>query len=177
MAITSRRIHQSYTEQQEPGAVHPRNSSPCRRGIMLNRRALLLGGSALVGAAAIAGAALAIRAKWHTRPNPDVIGWLKANALPLASAEPGTSFQDLEQLRPLIADARIVSLGEATHGTREFFQLKHRMIEYCVSQLGFTMIGFEAEYGATLAVNDYVLHGMGNALDVVAGMGFWTWDT
>jgi erythromycin esterase len=144
---------------------------------MLNRRALLLGGSALVGAAAIAGAVLAIRAKWHTRPNPDVIGWLKANALPLASAEPGSSFQDLEQLRPLIADARIVSLGEATHGTREFFQLKHRMIEYCVSQLGFTMIGFEAEYGATLAVNDYVLHGKGNALDAVAGMGFWTWNT
>jgi erythromycin esterase len=144
---------------------------------MLNRRALLLGGSALVGAAAIAGAALAIRAKWYTRPSPDVIGWLKANALPLASAEPGSSFQDLEQLRPLIGEARIVSLGEATHGTREFFQLKHRMIEYCVSQLGFTIIGFEAEYGATLAVNEYVLHGKGNVLDAVAGMGFWTWDT
>ena len=144
---------------------------------MLNRRALLLGASALVGAAGVAGAALAIRAKWHSRPNPAVISWLKANALPLASAEPGTDFKDLEQLRPLIGDARIVSLGEATHGTREFFQLKHRMIEYCVSQLGFTMIGFEAEYGATLAVNDYVLNGKGNAVDVVAGMGFWTWDT
>jgi len=144
---------------------------------MLNRRALLLAGSALVGAAAVAGAALAIRAKWHARPNAAVIDWLKANVLPLASAEPGTSFDDLEQLRPLIGDARIVSLGEATHGTREFFKLKHRMIEYCVSRLGFTMIGFEADYGATLAVNDYVLHGRGNALDVVAGMGFWTWDT
>jgi erythromycin esterase len=144
---------------------------------MLNRRALLLGASALVGAAAIAGAALAIRAKWYTHPNAAVINWLKANALPLASAEPGTSFEDLEPLRPLIGDARIVSLGEATHGTREFFQLKHRMIEYCVSQLGFTMIGFEAEHGATLAVNDYVLDGKGNAVDVVGGMGFWTWDT
>src|SRR4030095_7702172 len=80
---------------------------------MLNPRALFLGGSALVGAAAIAGAALAIRAKWYTRPSPDVIGWLKANALPLASTEPGSSFQDLEQLRPLIGEARIVSLGEA----------------------------------------------------------------
>jgi erythromycin esterase len=144
---------------------------------MLNRRALLLGASALVGAAGVAGAALAIRAKWHSHPNTAVISWLKANALPIASAEPGTDFKDLEQLRPLIGDARIVSLGEATHGTREFFQLKHRMIEYCVSQLGFTMIGFEAEYGATLAVNDYVLDGKGNARDVVAGMGFWTWDT
>jgi erythromycin esterase len=144
---------------------------------MLNRRALLLGASGLVGAAGVAGAALAIRAKWHSHPNTAVISWLKANALPIASAEPGTDFKDLEQLRPLIGDARIVSLGEATHGTREFFKLKHRMIEYCVSQLGFTVIGFEAEYGAALAVNDYVLNGRGNAPDVVAGMGFWTWDT
>src|SRR5215470_2781825 len=155
----------------------PRPLTHLSEGLMLNRRAWLLGASALVGAAGVAGAAMAIRAKWHTHPNAAVIDWLKANVLPLASAEPGTSFDDLEQLRPLIGDARIVSLGEATHGTREFFQLKHRMIEYCVSQLGFTMIGFEAEYGATLAVNDYVLNGKGNALDVVAGMDFWTWDT
>jgi hypothetical protein len=52
---------------------------------MLNRRALLLGASALVGAAGVAGAALAIRAKWHNHPSNAVIGWLKANALPLAS--------------------------------------------------------------------------------------------
>jgi hypothetical protein len=67
---------------------------------MLNRRALLLDASALVGAAGIAGAALAIRAKRYSHPNNAVIGWLKANALPLASAEPGTDFMDLEQLRP-----------------------------------------------------------------------------
>jgi erythromycin esterase len=144
---------------------------------MLNRRGLLLGGTTLAAAAAITGTAFAIRAQWDTRPSADVITWIKANALPIATAEPGTGWQDLEALRPLIGDARIVSLGEATHGTREFFQLKHRMIEYCVSQLGFTMIGFEAQYGATLAVNDYVLDGKGNAVDVVAGMGFWTWDT
>src|SRR5262249_4082505 len=85
--------------------------------------------------------------------------------------------KDLEQLRPLIGNARVVSLGEATHGTREFFQLKHRLMEYCISQLGFTVIGFEADYGAALAVNDYVLHGHGNARDAAPGMGFWIWDT
>jgi hypothetical protein len=67
---------------------------------MLNRRALLLDASALVGAAGIAGAALAIRAKRYSNPNNAVIGWLKTNALPLASAEPDTDFMDLEQLRP-----------------------------------------------------------------------------
>jgi len=36
-----------------------------------------------------------------------------------------------------------VSLGEATHGTRELFQLKHRLLEPCVSELGFTVLGIE----------------------------------
>ena len=107
----------------------------------------------------------------------DIVGWLKTNAIPLATVEPAHGYADLEPLRAIIDKARIVSLGEATHGTREFFQLKHRIMEYCVAELGFTVIGFEADYGATLSVNDYVLKGKGDAADVVAGMGFWTWNT
>src|SRR5690242_7405402 len=106
-----------------PAAPHPMSE-----GIMLNRRAWLLGASALVGAAGVAGAGLAIRAKWHSHPSNAVIGWLKANALPLVSAEPGTDFKELAGAVGRLAerdDARIVSLGEATHGTREFFPLKH----------------------------------------------------
>src|SRR5688572_8436911 len=149
---------------------------------MLNRRRVLLGGTALAAAATVAKAPFAASAharepSAQARAGDDVIAWLRANALPLASAEPVGGLHDLEPIRAMIGNARIVSLGEATHGTREFFQLKHRLIEYCVAKLGFTVIGFEAEYGATLAVNDYVLHGKGNAVDVVSGMGFWTWDT
>src|SRR5262249_29883955 len=123
-AVTSGRGPSTLQAEHEWGAACPRPLTQCRRGIMLNRPALLVGASALVGAAGVAGAALAIRAKWHSHPSNAVISWLKANALPLASVEPGADFKDLEQLRPLIGDARIVSLGEATHGTREFFQLK-----------------------------------------------------
>src|SRR5258705_13233786 len=147
---------------------------------MLNRRRLLLGGTAFAAAAAITSVSFPALAQSRAADSPageEVVAWLKANAMPLASAEPGTGFADLAALREIIGDARIVGLGEATHGTREFFQLKHRLIEYCVSELGFTMIGFEAEYGATLAVNEYVLGGKGTAADVAGGMGFWTWDT
>src|SRR5262249_1515361 len=51
------------------------------------------------------------------------------------------------------------------------------VMEYCISELGFTVIGFEADFGATLAVNDYVLHGNGNARDAAAATGFGIWDT
>src|SRR5262249_23299687 len=72
---------------------------------------------------------------------------------------------------------RIVSLGEATHGTREFFQLKHRLLEFCVAELGFTIFGIEASYPECLRVNDYVLRGTGNPAEALAGTRFWTWDT
>ena len=107
----------------------------------------------------------------------DAVAWVRANAIPLATVEAGNGFDDLEPLRRLIGDARIVSLGEATHGTREFFQLKHRLLEFCVSELGFTIFGIEASYPECLRVNDYVLYGKGNAAEALAGTRFWTWDT
>jgi len=148
---------------------------------MLNRRRLLFGGTA-VAAAAVASApvtlhALAQRQPFNLPVSDEIVAWLKANSIPLATTEPHSGFKDIEFLRAAVGDARIVSLGEATHGTREFFQLKHRVIEYCVAELGFTMVAFEANYGDTLAVNDYVLNGKGSAAEVVAGMGFWIWNT
>src|SRR5215475_2436086 len=146
---------------------------------MIDRRRLLLNGSALVAATV-----LSIAQRAHADPAmgsqvpEEAIVWLRANALPLASVEPGSPFHDLAPLRPMLSKARVVSLGESTHGTREFFKLKHRLIEYCVSELGFTIIAFEANYGSMLAVNDYVLHGKGDIADVVAlGVGFDIYDT
>jgi erythromycin esterase len=107
----------------------------------------------------------------------ETLAWIRANAIPLVSVEAGSGFADLEPLRATIADARIVSLGEATHGTREFFQLKHRLLEFCVSELGFTIFGIEASYPECLRINDYVLHGTGNPAEALAGQRFWTWDT
>jgi len=141
---------------------------------------MFLRATALAGAAAVASLPFALAAyglEGDAKVGADVVAWLKANALPLATTEPGKSFHDLEPLRAKLAKARIVGLGETTHGTREFFQLKHRVIEYCVSQLGFNIIAFEANYGTMLAVNDYVLGGKGNFDDAVMGLGFPIWDT
>jgi hypothetical protein len=69
-------------------------------------------------------------------PVSPVVQWIRSAAIPLATTEPRHGLADLEALRPLVGDARIVSLGEATHGTREFFQLKHRLLEFCVAELG-----------------------------------------
>jgi erythromycin esterase len=103
--------------------------------------------------------------------------WLAANAVRLASAEAGRGLEDMLPLREMVGAARVVSLGEATHGTREFFQLKHRMLEFLVEEMGFDVFAIEAAMPEAFAVNEYVLHGTGDAAGALAGLYFWTWNT
>src|SRR5688500_17139156 len=65
--------------------------------------------------------------------------WVKRFAVPFATDQPETGFDDLAALASIVGEARVVSLGEATHGTREFFTMKHRMLEYLVENMGFTV--------------------------------------
>jgi erythromycin esterase len=106
-----------------------------------------------------------------------VTQWLNKNAIRLSSVEAGHGFADLDRLAPALAGVRIVGLGEATHGTRQFFQMKHRMLEFLVKRMGFTVFAIEASYPAANTVNEYVLEGRGDRAKVLAGLGFWTWDT
>jgi erythromycin esterase len=114
---------------------------------------------------------------WTGREIETIVEWLGERAIPLESVEAGSGFEDLQALRPLLERARIVALGEATHGTREFFQLKHRMLEFLVKEMGFTVFAIEASYPACQNINEYVLEGKGDPAAALASQGFWTWDT
>jgi erythromycin esterase len=112
------------------------------------------------------------------QPAPrEVIDWLDANAIPLATTEAGHGFDDMQPLKQVVGDARIVALGEATHGTREFFQLKHRIFEFLATEMGFTVFAKESGYPAALAIDDYVLHGWGDSADALASVRSLVWDS
>jgi erythromycin esterase len=98
-------------------------------------------------------------------------------AIPITDTNPTSGTADFVPLEKIIGEARIVAMGEATHGTREFFQLKHRMLEFLVERVGFTVFAIEANWPESLAVNDYVLNGKGDPAQALAGLYFWTWDT
>ncbi len=110
-------------------------------------------------------------------PRPEQIDWLKANAIPFGTAEAGSGFDDLRPLKEVIGDAHIVSLGEATHGTAEFFRMKHRLVEFLASEMGFTVFAIEASMPEAFRLNDYVLRGEGDPKELLRGMYFWTWNT
>ncbi|MER7541083.1 hypothetical protein ABTX77_41010 [Streptomyces sp. NPDC097704] len=102
----------------------------------------------------------------------EVTRWLARTALPLTGVTAGASTADLQPLKSVLDGARAVGLGEATHGTREFFRLKHRLLEFLVTELGCTVLAMEASASAGPAVDAYVRHGVGDAAQVLAGLGF-----
>lgn len=108
---------------------------------------------------------------------PAVAEWIHSAAIPIRTTDPKSDDEDLKPLGALVGDAHVVSLGEATHGTREFFQLKHRIIRYLVERKGFTVFGIEATFPGTLAVEDYVMGGDVTIEHALQGLQFWTWRT
>ena len=106
-----------------------------------------------------------------------VTEWIRGSAIRLTTPEARHGFADMEPLRKVVGDARIVSLGEATHGSREFFQLKHRMLEFLATQMGFTIFSIEANMPEAYKLNDFVVRGEGDPVKLIKGMYFWTWDT
>jgi erythromycin esterase len=87
---------------------------------------------------------------------------------------------DLTELMPLetlFKNKKVIGMGEATHGTREFFNMKAKMFKFLATYCGYRIFSIEATYGGTLKVNDYVLDGKGDVLSAMKGMEFWTWDT
>jgi len=106
-----------------------------------------------------------------------VIEWIAGHAIRLSTVEARHGFSDLQPLKRVIGDARIVELGEATHGSREFFQLKHRMLEFLATEMDFTIFSIEASMPEAYRLNDFVLEGKGDPAQLIKGMYFWTWNT
>lgn len=109
--------------------------------------------------------------------NDEEIAWIRSHAVPIKTVTPGNGFDDLQKIKAAVGDARIVAVGEATHGTREFFQMKHRLTEFLATEMHFTMFAIEANMPEAYAVNDYVLTGRGDPRQSLGGMYFWTWNT
>lgn len=108
------------------------------------------------------------------------LAWLRGHATPLRDVRALMNLTandaDLRRVTDIVGAARVVGLGESTHGTREFFQVKHRLLEYLVHELGFRVFAIEANQLAAERVNAYVQGGIGAARDAMRVM-FRVWNT
>jgi protein-L-isoaspartate(D-aspartate) O-methyltransferase len=77
-----------------------------------------------------------------------------------AGAEPFSDIKsaDLAPLLERVGDARVVLLGEATHGTSEFYRMRDRITRELILRKGFTTVAVEADWPDAARVDHYVRH-------------------
>ncbi|MDZ8183777.1 MAG: erythromycin esterase family protein [Nostoc sp. ChiSLP02] len=64
--------------------------------------------------------------------------------------------QDYDPLMDLIGNARFVLIGEASHGTHEFYEQRAIITKRLIQEKGFTAIAVEADWPDAYHVNRYV---------------------
>jgi erythromycin esterase-like protein len=96
-----------------------------------------------------------------------------------AAAHPLTGeLRDYDGLLDLIGDARLVLIGEASHGTHEFYRERAQITRRLIEEKGFTAVAVEADWPDAYRINRYV-RGLGDgatAIESLAGFKrFPTW--
>ena len=64
--------------------------------------------------------------------------------------------EDTDDLIDGLADARIVLLGEATHGTSEFCSWRAQITRRLIEERGFSLVGVEGDWSACCRANLYI---------------------
>ena len=86
--------------------------------------------------------------RWQPKPvanDPAKVAWLKQNVVAFSSIDPNDDdFSDLRPLKKLIGDARVVQLGEQSHGDGTCFETKIRLIKFLHQEMGFDILAFES---------------------------------
>src|SRR4029434_4008910 len=75
----------------------------------------------------------------------------EAYARPLTGAK-----EDYDPLLEMIGDARFVLLGEASHGTHEFYRERAQITKRLITEKGFKAVAVEADWPDAYRVNRYV---------------------
>ena len=99
-----------------------------------------------------------------------------AEAMPLRANE----MSDYDKLIEFIGDARFVLLGEASHGTHEFYRERAQLTKRLIEEKGFAAVAVEADFPDANRVNRYVAGGSDDADAADALSGFkrfpqWMW--
>jgi protein-L-isoaspartate(D-aspartate) O-methyltransferase len=101
----------------------------------------------------------------------DTVGLIRA----AAEALPDLDDPRFGRMFDRIADQRVVLLGEASHGTSEFYRARARITERLIREHGFTIVAVEADWPDAAHVDRYIGHRPQVGLDEPAFSRFPTW--
>ena len=77
---------------------------------------------------------------------------------------------DFDPLLALVGDAPLVLIGEASHGTHEFYRIRAEITKRLIAEKGFMAVAAEADWPDAYRVNRYV-RGRGSDADATEALG------
>jgi len=101
-----------------------------------------------------------------------IVDWLRNQAIQLTSLDPKQINKDMQPLKSVIGNARLVGLGEQTHGNKEFALVRHRVFRFLVEEMGFGGLVMEVEEVPARKMDKYVKTGEGDPHKILADIGY-----
>ena len=89
-----------------------------------------------------------------SRERPGLPEMIRQVAEPIASPDN----PDLQSLLERIGEARLVLIGEATHGTSEFYRIRAAITKALLQQKNFDFVAVEADWPDAYRIHDFVTH-------------------
>ncbi len=104
------------------------------------------------------------------------IDWINNNSILIEDANPNSELIAFGQNTPVkFANAKIYGFGEASHNTKEFFDLKSKFFKHLVNTQGVRVFIMEESYQAESGINEWIGGGKGdiNTIAENFNIGFW----
>jgi len=98
------------------------------------------------------------------------------NSIQIEDANPDSELNIFEQNTPnKFSRAKIYGFGEASHNTKEFFDLKAKFFKYLVKNQGIRTFIMEESYQAESGINEWISGGKGDIKTIAKNFntGFW----
>ena len=106
----------------------------------------------------------------------NVIDWINTNAITIEDAGQETPLTNLKNSKSdLFKNVRLFGFGEATHYTKEFFDLKAKFFKHLVENEEVTLFMMEDIYGYSADINRFIAGGEGDARQMASKLGFTMW--
>lgn len=110
--------------------------------------------------------------------NKELITSINSSLIDIDNSNPEYPFKEPFKLKDIFQNVKIFGFGEATHGTKEFQDLKDKFFRYLVLNCNVKTLAIEANYSDCLAINSYIKDGVKlNPKDLLNKIGYWIWNT
>lgn len=104
------------------------------------------------------------------------LDWMARHASPIRAIDHGADERDLARWDSLTLNARVIGLGEQTHGSSEFSRMKLRLVAHGIRSQHMTVLGLENAPAPVAAINRY-LHGDAAEVDTLMSKLSRLWRT